>query len=269
MQPTSKFFYFLQAASPTVPVPLSVPSASLSSPLPPESVPVAIASSSIVPTRSGLFLSQHKYVRDLLASTNMSGAKDVSTPLSTSTSLQLVDGTAPVDSSNFRRVIGSLQYLSLTGPDISFAVNKLSQFMHKPTTTHWTTTKRLLRYLKQTIFHGIQLSKSGLPALTTYSDADWDGQYDDRTSTSAYISFLGSNPISWSSKKQRAVARSTIEAEYRALANTASETMWLVALFYELGFPLKTPLVLLCDNLGATHLSFNPVQHSAHEAHSN
>jgi hypothetical protein len=109
----------------------------------------------VIHTRTGLFLSQHKYVRDLWTNTNMIGAKDVSTPLSTSISLQLVDGTSPVDSSKFRHIMGSLQYLSLTRPDISLVVNKLSQFMNKPTSTHWTTTKRLLRYLKQTIFHGI------------------------------------------------------------------------------------------------------------------
>jgi hypothetical protein len=74
--------------------------------------------------------------------------------------------------------------------------------------------------------------------------------------------FLGSNPISWSSKKQQAVVRSSTEAEYRALANAASETLWLLALFAELGHSTSAPPQLLCDNLGATHLSFNPVQHS-------
>nr|CAN60617.1 hypothetical protein VITISV_003256 [Vitis vinifera] len=179
----------------------------------------------VVPTKARLFLSQHKYIRELLSTTNMSGAKVVSTPLSITQSLKLLDGTTNVDNTEFRRIIGSLQYLSLKRPDISFAVNKLSQFMHKPTTIHFTTTKRLLRYSKQTIFHG-------------------------------------SNPISWSSKKQRAVARSTTEAEYRALANVTFETMWFLGLLHELDFSLKAVSLLLCDNLGATHLSFNLVQHS-------
>ena len=216
----------------------------------------------VIPTNAGVFLSQHKYVRDILENTHMAGAKDVSTPLSTTQSLHLVDGTNAVNSTEYRRVIGNLQYLSLTRPDISFAVNKLSQFMHKPIVTHWTATKRLLRYLKKTIFHGLHLKSAAAPCLITYTDADWAENIDDRTSTSAYITFLGYNPISWSSKKQRAVARSTTKAEYRALANGASETMWLLALLQELGFSLKLPPSLLCDNLGATHLSFNLVQHS-------
>ena len=111
----------------------------------------------VIPTTKGLFLSQHKYIRGLLTKTNMHGAKDVTTPLSTSTVLKLIDGTSSTDSTEFRSVIGALQYLSLTRPDISFAVNKLSQFMHKPTTTHWAAAKRLLRYLKHTIFHGIHI----------------------------------------------------------------------------------------------------------------
>jgi len=210
----------------------------------------------VIPTTDGLFLSQHKYIHDILCKTNMLGAKEVSTPLSTTTALQLIDGTSSMDNTKFRRVIGGLQYLSLTCPDISFAVNKLSQFMHKPTATHWTAAKRLLHYLKHTIYHGIHIQKNSRSNLINYTDADWAGNYDDRRSTSAYICFLSSNPISWSSK------RSSIEAEYKALANAASETIWLLSLFQELGLSLTSPPTLLCDNLGATQLSLNPIQHS-------
>jgi hypothetical protein len=90
----------------------------------------------VIPTQNGLFLTQHKYIRDLLAKTCMDGAKDVTTPLSTSVSLKLNDGSATVNPTEYRKVIGALQYLSLTQPDISFAVNKLSQFMHCPSTIH-------------------------------------------------------------------------------------------------------------------------------------
>jgi hypothetical protein len=216
----------------------------------------------VIPTLGGIFLSRHKYVRDLLSNTNMLGAKEVCSPLSNSTPLKLNDGTASFDSTKYRRVISSLQYLSLTRPDISFAVNKLSQFMHKPTQTHWPTTKRLMRYLKQTIFHGIRLTSHTHPSLTTFSDADWTGNLDNRTSTLAFIIFLGSNPVSWSSKKQCAIARSLTETEYRALANAASKTVWIHSLLQELGFKLNTSSSLLCANLGATHLRPNPVHHS-------
>jgi hypothetical protein len=90
----------------------------------------------------------------------MDMAKDIHTPLSTSTPLILMDGSTPTDSTEYRRVIGALQYLGLTRPDIAFPVNRLSQFMHKPTACHWTAAKRILRYLKQTMFHGILIQQT-------------------------------------------------------------------------------------------------------------
>jgi len=141
-----------------------------------------------------------------------------------------------MDNLEFCRIIGSLQYLSLTHLNISFFVNKLSQFMHKPTINHWTTTKRLLRYLKQTIFYVIHIQRAETLILKTYFDADWAGNIDDRTSTSIYISFPGSNPISWSLKKQKVVAWYITKVEYRALAAVASKIIWLSTLFKELAF---------------------------------
>jgi hypothetical protein len=126
----------------------------------------------------------------------MDGAKDVTIPLSTSVFLKLNDGSAVVNPTEYRKVIGALQYLSLTRPDISFAVNKFSQFMHCPSTIHWTATKRLLCYLKNTIFHGISIQKNINPPLTCYSDVDRAGNLDNRNSTSAYLIMLGSNLLS-------------------------------------------------------------------------
>lgn len=158
--------------------------------------------------------------------------------------------------------MGSLQYLTLTRPDVVFAVNKLSQFMHCPTTDHWSALKRLLRYLNGTMDRGITIYKDSPLHLHAFSDADWAGDRNDFTSTMGHIVFLGKNPITWMSKKQRSVARSSTEAEYRAVANTTAELMWVKNLLSELGVTINHTPVIFCDNLSATHLSANPVFHS-------
>ena len=138
-------------------------------------------------TRSstGLLLSQRKYILDLLHKTNMHEAKEISTPLSSSETLKLDDGSPNHDPTEYRQALGSLQYLSLTRPDISFAVNKLAQFMHRPSTNHWNAVKRVLRYLKGTSHYGLFLSARPSPSLPTFSDVDWAGDADTRHSTSA------------------------------------------------------------------------------------
>ena len=192
----------------------------------------------------------------------MEGAKPSPTPLASTATLQLIDGSPHTDATYYRQIIGALQYLNMTRPDLSFAINKLSQFMHQPTTTHLQHLKRLLRYLKSTINHGLFLQKPSSFTLFTFSNADWGGNLDDKTSTSAYISFFGGNPISWSSKKQRTVARSSTEAKHRAVATAAAEVMWTTNLLKELQITLPSTPLLLCDNIGATYLCSNPIHHS-------
>ncbi|PNX93880.1 retrovirus-related Pol polyprotein from transposon TNT 1-94 [Trifolium pratense] len=216
----------------------------------------------VIPTSQGLFLSQHKYIRDLLDRTKMADAKIVHSPMSTSTSLTQHNGASSVNITEYRSMIGSLQYLSMTRPDIAYTVNKLAQFMQHPSSIHFTALKRLLRYLKATIFHGLHLKRSSSNTLYAFSDADWAGNRDDYTSTSAHVTFYGGNPISWKSFKQKAVARSSTEAEYRALASASAEVLWLSSLLSELHVSVPTVPTIYCDNLGATYLTVNPVSHS-------
>lgn len=216
----------------------------------------------VTKTSKGLHLMQRKYINDLLHKTNMLDAKTVATPLPSSPKLSLHSGALLQDQKDYRMVVGSLQYLALTRPDISYAVNRLSQFMHRPTEDHWQAAKRVLRYLAGTTTHGILLTKQQGPSLHAFSDADWAGDTDDYVSTNGYVIYLGNQPLSWSSKKQQGVSRSSTEAEYRAVANAAAELRWICSLLTELGVILPEKPAIYCDNIGATYLSANPVFHS-------
>ncbi|KAE8673490.1 hypothetical protein F3Y22_tig00111783pilonHSYRG00499 [Hibiscus syriacus] len=141
----------------------------------------------VLTTPSGLLLTQRHYITDFLSRTKMIGAKPVATPLVTNRNLTFHLGTALTDCTEYRTIVGSLQYLFLTSPDIAYAVNKLSQFMHRPTSEHWNTTKRLLRYLCGTLTHGLFIHMENPLSLHAFSDADWGGNKYDYTSTSAYI----------------------------------------------------------------------------------
>ncbi|KAL8498439.1 hypothetical protein ACS0TY_021679 [Phlomoides rotata] len=123
----------------------------------------------------------------------MDGVKPIGTPIS----VKSVSVSGSVDPTTYRSALGGLQYLTLTRPDIAFTVNRLAQFMSAPTPTHWLAVKRLFRYLKGTLHHGLLLRHVPRMSLTAYLDSDFGGDPSDCKSTSAYIIFLGSTPISW------------------------------------------------------------------------
>ncbi|WJZ95273.1 hypothetical protein VitviT2T_014054 [Vitis vinifera] len=151
----------------------------------------------VVPHRNGLLLSQRRYIKDLLTRTNMQAAKPVHTPLPISSSfIKLSSGSPLSDPMEYRAIVGSLQYLSLTRLDISFTVNKMSQFMHQPTDEHWTLVKRILCYLSGTVNDGLLLHCTSPLSLHAFFDADWAGNKDDYSSTGAYLVYLGNNLIS-------------------------------------------------------------------------
>ena len=160
--------------------------------------------------------------------------------------MSLTAGTSlgPDDSTQYRSVVAALQYLMLTRPDLAFSVNKVCQYLHAPTTEHWTAVKRILRYVNNTISHGITFLKSSSNLPSAFSDADWGGCLDDRRSTGGFAIFVASNLVSWNARKQATVSRSSTEAEYKALANATAEIIWVEALLGELGVKLKEKPVL-------------------------
>ncbi|XP_014499516.1 uncharacterized protein LOC106760611 [Vigna radiata var. radiata] len=211
-------------------------------------------------SKEGILLSQRKYALDLLTETGMLNAAPVSTPMNFSTKISS-EGDPLEDPAAFRRLIGRLIYLTNTRPDITYVVHRLSQYVAAPTKIHHQAAFRIPRYIKQTPGQGILLTATNNLSLKAYSDSDWAGCSDSRKSTTGYIVYLGNSPISWKSKKQSTVSRSSSEAEYRALAQTVCELQWLTNLMKDLRLPLSQPATLYCDNMSAIKIATNQVFH--------
>ncbi|RVW47783.1 Retrovirus-related Pol polyprotein from transposon RE1 [Vitis vinifera] len=187
----------------------------------------------IAQSSSGVVLSQRKYALDILEETGMLDCKPVDTPMDPNVKLVPGQGEPLGDPGRYRRLVGKLNYLTITRPDISFP---------------YTRPRCVVRE---------QRSYS----VVGYTDADWAGSPTDRRSTSGYCVFIGGNLISWKSKKQDVVARSSAEAEYRAMALATCELIWLRHLLQELRFGKDEQMKLICDNQAALHIASNPVFH--------
>jgi Reverse transcriptase (RNA-dependent DNA polymerase) len=150
---------------------------------------------------TGLLLTQSSYITSILQKANMNDAKTVTTPMATGNMLSKYDGESMENPHLFRSIVGALQYVTITRPDVSFAINRVSQYMHAPTTAHWMTVKRILRYLKGTVDHGLAIQPSSSPTINAFAYSNWAGCPDNRRSTTRYLVYFGSNLISWISKK--------------------------------------------------------------------
>ncbi|KAJ0472560.1 putative RNA-directed DNA polymerase [Helianthus annuus] len=209
-------------------------------------------------------LSQRKYCLELLSEFGYLGCKPVSVPIEQSSLITSKLEKNQQDLKNitgFQKLIGKLIYLSLTRPDISYTVQFLSQFMHKPKEVHLNLALRLLRYLKRNPGKGLTFKKSNKLNLYGFADSDWAKCLSTRKSVTGFCIFLGECLVSWKSKKQSTVSRSTAEAEYRAMCSATCELMWLKNLLFELNVDCQLPMLLNCDSQAALSIAANPVFH--------
>ncbi|CAN6563085.1 unnamed protein product [Malus baccata var. baccata] len=195
----------------------------------------------------GIFLSQRKYVLDLLKETGMLGCKPVDTPIVEKNHLCLDPNQKSIDKGRYQRLVGRLIYLAHTRPDIAYAVSVVSQFMHSPNVDHMAAVMRILAYLKSAPGKGVLYRKHGHLRIERFTDADWAGSV--------------GNLVTWRSKKQKVVSRSSAEAEFRGMAHGICELLWLRKLLEGLGFKPKETMRLYCDNKSARDIADNPVQH--------
>lgn len=166
-----------------------------------------------------------------------------------------------VDESSFRQLVGSLIYHTATRPDISYAVSYISRLMSAPKAELWVAAKRVLRYVKGNLDFGILYSRRKDPRLIGFTDLDWAGCVDERKSTSGYVFNLGTGVVTWTSKKQEAIALSSTQAEYRGTVKVACEAIWLRRMLADMQMSQPGPTPLFCDNQGILKLAKNQVFH--------
>ncbi|KAL0387930.1 UNVERIFIED_CONTAM: Retrovirus-related Pol polyprotein from transposon RE2 [Sesamum radiatum] len=208
---------------------------------------------------SGLYVAQTKYVLDIIHDAGLSNAKGISTPFPQGLKLSSDCGALLPNPDSYRRLVGRLLYLGFTRPDISHSVQQLSQFLNHPCEAHWNAALHVVRYLKGCPSKGLFFPSQNSLDLRAYCDADWASCTDSRRSLSGFCIFLEPALISWNTKKQSTVSRSTTEAEYRSMAVTVCKLRWL--LLGDFGLELQLPLSLFYDNKAALHITANPVFH--------
>ena len=216
----------------------------------------------VIRSTDGIWLMQRQYALDMLSRFGMTGCKPITTPLEVNGKLTQDGGELIDDVTMYRCMVGSLIYMTITRPDLSYAVGLVSQFMQSPRKPHLDSVRRIMRYVKSTIQYGLFYAYGSDLHLSGYTDADWAGSPYDRRSTSGYSFTLGSGAVSWSSKKQPTVALSSTEAEYRGAALAACEIDWLCTLLHSLDIVVDYVVVLYCDNMSSIKLSSNPVFHA-------
>ncbi|XP_014517337.1 uncharacterized protein LOC106774818 [Vigna radiata var. radiata] len=212
-------------------------------------------------SEQGIFLSQRKYILDILSEIGMLACKLADTPIETNHSLTVYLDQIETDKHRYQRLVGKLIYLSHTIPDIAYSMSIISRFMHSPSEEHMTALYLILRYLKGSPRKGLLFSKNDKACIEGYTDSDWARDKTTGQSTSGYFTFVEGNLVTWRSKKQKVVARSSAEAEFRSMAYVICELLWIRSILADLGIKYEQPMNLFCDNKVAVEIAHNPVQH--------
>jgi hypothetical protein len=207
------------------------------------------------------FLSQEKYIQDLLDRASLTDHQTTETSMELNVHLMPTDGESLEDPTHYRHIVGSLVYLGVTRPDISYFVHILSQFISAPTQIHYSHLLRVLCYLHGTISHHLFFPCSSSLQLQAYCDATWASDPSDRHSLSAYCVFLGVSLITWKTKKQVAVSHSSAEAKLCAMALVTAEVTWLPWLLEDFGVSVSMSTPLLSESTGAIRIARDPVKH--------
>jgi transposase InsO family protein len=215
-----------------------------------------------------LTISQQSYLEKALNKLGAAELNSVATPIDANTQLVKAGDNheaTPAETTRYQSIIGTLQYAANgTRPDIAYAINQLARYSSNPDDSHFTALKRVLRYVKGTTDRVLTYTgtNDSQPRLTGYSDADYANCKDDRLSITGYAFMLGGAAISWSSRRQKTVAQSTVEAEYMATAEAVKEAMWWRSFLGELGLDVSQPTPLFSDNQGSIHLAKNSDHHA-------
>ncbi|XP_062089646.1 secreted RxLR effector protein 161-like [Humulus lupulus] len=191
------------------------------------------------------------------------GCEPINTPMGPNLKLSQEFGELLDNPQLYRKMIGKLQYLTITKPDLSYSVNKLSQFLATPRIPHMQAAQRFLQYVKEC--HGLRLlfPASSEVKLKAYTDSDRVASQDTRRSTAGFCVFLGHSLISWKSKTQQTISHSLAEVEYRAMENATCEVVWLISVLKELKQVHEEPVELYCDNQGALYIIRPKIQHES------
>lgn len=196
----------------------------------------------------------------MLEDVGLLGCKPSYIPMDPTLHLNTEIGTLLPNPTTYRELIGRLLYLTITRPDITFDVHQLSQFLSAPSDIHLQAAHKVLRYIKNNYGQGLMYKANIELCLNGFTDADWANFKDTRRSVTGFCIYLGDSRISWKSKKQAVVSRST-EVEYCSLAFATCEIIWLQQLLRDLHITVTCPAKLFCDNKSALHLASNQVFH--------